>query len=188
MGSLESQIVRRGLSFPNCFATTSLCCPSRASILRSQYVHHHGVTNTSLRQAIAIEQGNFLDAFNGKALVPLVRDSLVMRRAASLRGVPTRGARRVVQTLGRTVREAEDGEQGLAMFSAIAHERSALRARRAGVAFGLTSGHRSTGRIQTRLTSGVSRLIDSSTDSSHYASQPHGVVVSIAWCGGNLSP
>jgi arylsulfatase A-like enzyme len=34
---------RKGLTLRNMVVTDSLCCPSRASILRSQYVHNHGV-------------------------------------------------------------------------------------------------------------------------------------------------
>jgi len=36
-------MVERGTSFPNFFVTDSLCCPSRTSILRGQYVHNTGV-------------------------------------------------------------------------------------------------------------------------------------------------
>jgi arylsulfatase A-like enzyme len=37
-----------GTGYPNTFATTPLCCPSRASIMSGRYAHNHGVeTNTS---------------------------------------------------------------------------------------------------------------------------------------------
>ncbi|MFJ2033465.1 sulfatase [Streptosporangium sp. NPDC087985] len=46
--NIWSQIVLKGTSFEQFFVSNSWCCPSRSSILRSQYVHSHGVlTNTA---------------------------------------------------------------------------------------------------------------------------------------------
>lgn len=38
----------QGLTLKNMVVTDSLCCPSRSSILRSQYVHNHGVVSNLL--------------------------------------------------------------------------------------------------------------------------------------------
>ncbi len=43
MPRLNTLLVDRGVSFASFFVTTSLCCPSRSSILRGQYVHNHQV-------------------------------------------------------------------------------------------------------------------------------------------------
>ncbi len=43
MPRLTTLLVDRGISFAGFFVTTSLCCPSRSSILRGQYVHNHQV-------------------------------------------------------------------------------------------------------------------------------------------------
>ncbi|SFK09695.1 Arylsulfatase A [Streptosporangium canum] len=46
--NIWNQLVGAGTSFDRFFVTNSWCCPSRSSILRSQYVHSHGVlTNTA---------------------------------------------------------------------------------------------------------------------------------------------
>ncbi|MFI6908867.1 sulfatase [Nonomuraea sp. NPDC050394] len=46
--NITRQLVSQGTSFDRFFVTNSWCCPSRSSILRSQYVHSHGVlTNTA---------------------------------------------------------------------------------------------------------------------------------------------
>ncbi|WP_327090423.1 sulfatase [Nonomuraea sp. NBC_01738] len=46
--NITRQLVQQGASFDRFFVTNSWCCPSRSSILRSQYVHSHGVlTNTA---------------------------------------------------------------------------------------------------------------------------------------------
>jgi arylsulfatase A-like enzyme len=39
------KLAEEGLFFKNYFCTTSLCSPSRASILSGQYAHAHGVVN-----------------------------------------------------------------------------------------------------------------------------------------------
>ena len=48
MPKVRSLLSERGTTFDRAFVTTALCCPSRASILRGQYAHNHGVwTNRS---------------------------------------------------------------------------------------------------------------------------------------------
>ncbi|HYF37874.1 MAG TPA: sulfatase-like hydrolase/transferase, partial [Prosthecobacter sp.] len=39
------RLAKEGVVFRNTFCTTSLCSPSRASILSGVYAHTHGVTN-----------------------------------------------------------------------------------------------------------------------------------------------
>ncbi|HYC24039.1 MAG TPA: sulfatase-like hydrolase/transferase [Candidatus Bathyarchaeia archaeon] len=43
MPNVEHELVDRGVEFRQSFVTTSLCCPSRASLYSGQYAHHHGV-------------------------------------------------------------------------------------------------------------------------------------------------
>src|SRR5215208_6206340 len=43
--TLDSAWVPDGANFSNALDTTSLCCPSRASILRGQYAHNTGLWN-----------------------------------------------------------------------------------------------------------------------------------------------
>jgi arylsulfatase A-like enzyme len=41
--NIWNQLVRQGTTFSQFFVTNPWCCPSRSSILRSQYMHSHGV-------------------------------------------------------------------------------------------------------------------------------------------------
>jgi arylsulfatase A-like enzyme len=41
--AIQDLMVDQGVSFSDFFVNESLCCPSRASILRGQFVHNHGV-------------------------------------------------------------------------------------------------------------------------------------------------
>jgi N-acetylglucosamine-6-sulfatase len=43
MANVKTLLADKGVSFANFFVTNSLCCPSRASILRGQFVHNHKV-------------------------------------------------------------------------------------------------------------------------------------------------
>jgi N-acetylglucosamine-6-sulfatase len=43
MPNLKSLLIDKGTSFDNAFVTNSLCCPSRATILRGQYTHNHEI-------------------------------------------------------------------------------------------------------------------------------------------------
>jgi N-acetylglucosamine-6-sulfatase len=43
MPNLKSLLIDKGTTFDNAFVTNSLCCPSRATILRGQYTHNHEI-------------------------------------------------------------------------------------------------------------------------------------------------
>lgn len=60
-------------TFRNAFCTTSLCSPSRASILTGQYTHNHGVTNNhtplsadSATYASVLQQNGYRTGYIGK--------------------------------------------------------------------------------------------------------------------------
>ncbi|HEY7874138.1 MAG TPA: sulfatase-like hydrolase/transferase, partial [Actinomycetota bacterium] len=52
MPATHRLFVDEGRSFPNAFATTPQCCPSRASIMTGRYVHNHPVKNNALGREI----------------------------------------------------------------------------------------------------------------------------------------
>jgi N-acetylglucosamine-6-sulfatase len=43
MPNLREELIEKGTTFDNAFVTNSVCCPSRATILRGQYAHNHQV-------------------------------------------------------------------------------------------------------------------------------------------------
>jgi arylsulfatase A-like enzyme len=67
------RLAREGVNFRNAFCTTSLCSPSRASLLSGVYAHKHGVTDnfTELPGGLqtfpaALQQAGYATAYVGK--------------------------------------------------------------------------------------------------------------------------
>jgi arylsulfatase A-like enzyme len=67
------RIAKEGVNFRNAFCTTSLCSPSRASLLSGVYAHKHGVTNNftefpSSRNSFpsVLQQAGYTTAYIGK--------------------------------------------------------------------------------------------------------------------------
>ncbi len=48
MPQVQDLLVKQGLTFSNFLVNVSLCCPSRTSLLRGQYVHNHGIYSNGL--------------------------------------------------------------------------------------------------------------------------------------------
>ncbi len=49
MKRVQHDLVNRGVTFENFFATFPLCCPSRTTYLTGQYAHNHGVESNTPR-------------------------------------------------------------------------------------------------------------------------------------------
>ncbi len=67
-----SKLASSGTTFSHFYVTNPWCCPSRSSILRSQYIHSHGVTSNRARlgrvpevQAAGGEHARHLDEGRG---------------------------------------------------------------------------------------------------------------------------
>ena len=52
MSALRDKFIRGGRKYPNFFATTPQCCPSRMNILTGRYTHNHGVENNDSSQGL----------------------------------------------------------------------------------------------------------------------------------------
>lgn len=55
--NIERYLAREGVTFANSFVTNALCCPSRATLLRGQYSHNHGVLHNRFSPDGGIQVG-----------------------------------------------------------------------------------------------------------------------------------
>ena len=88
MPEVQRSLVERGVTFSESFTTSSLCCPSRASILTGQYPHTTGVYRQALPHggfksfddsttiATALDDGGYRTGFFGKYLDSYQADAL----------------------------------------------------------------------------------------------------------------
>ena len=67
---------REGVHFRNAFCTTSLCSPSRASILSGLYAHAHGVTNNFTEYPAALPNFPRVLQAAGRVIRHLVPESV----------------------------------------------------------------------------------------------------------------
>jgi arylsulfatase A-like enzyme len=58
---------RGGVKYPNAFAVTPLCCPSRATILTGRYAHNTGVWTNGPKGPRALEPGTLFPRLLGRA-------------------------------------------------------------------------------------------------------------------------
>jgi arylsulfatase A-like enzyme len=88
MPEIQRSLVERGVTFSESFTTSSLCCPSRASILTGQYPHTTGVYRQALpfggfksfddstTIATVLDEGGYRTGFFGKYLDSYQSDAL----------------------------------------------------------------------------------------------------------------
>lgn len=57
MANIQAELVAKGVTFTIAYAPTSLCCPSRASILLGMFEHNHGISDNEVRDARGNPQG-----------------------------------------------------------------------------------------------------------------------------------
>jgi hypothetical protein len=88
MPEVQRSLVERGVTFSKSFTTSSLCCPSRASILTGQYPHTTGVYRQALPYggfksfddsttiATVLRAGGYRTGFFGKYLDSYQSDAL----------------------------------------------------------------------------------------------------------------
>ncbi|MDQ4027833.1 MAG: sulfatase-like hydrolase/transferase, partial [Actinomycetota bacterium] len=68
-GTLEAMphttrwFAKRGTRFVNAYATTPVCCPSRASFFTGKYAHNHGVRTNAPEQASNLDQSTTLQRY-----------------------------------------------------------------------------------------------------------------------------
>ncbi len=75
MHSVRRQLVRRGTTFSNFYATFPLCCPSRATFLTGQYAHNHGVENDKVVSTAGFSE------FDDRGTLPISLDRAGYRTA-----------------------------------------------------------------------------------------------------------
>lgn len=80
MENVRNLLMNQGVTFPNSFASLTLCCPSRATFLTGQYAHNHGVWSNNAPSGgygkldhtntlpVWLHEGGYITAHIGKYL------------------------------------------------------------------------------------------------------------------------